>query len=220
MKVLIPCLCGKPAEFEYEKNMDFNDSIAEDILNGNFMSATCQNCGKTLKPDFSVRFKNESDNIDILYIPEKDRDEYLRGKSQYEYKKPNRAVIGYGELVEKIRIIQTGLDDMAVESVKYYILSKIENDNNIENEVFIYFNRIQDDKLFFEIHGLHKDEIGFLPIERHFYDMNSEKLEENMEVEPFKTFLKPPYVSLLKVYREYEDNDPGTAVDSAFTPKD
>ena len=206
MKVMIPCLCGKPSEFEYDETAVLDKKTEDDIISGSFMTSECKNCGTTLKPDFSVRFTNKDKKIDILYIPEKDRDDYLRGKSSYIYKKPERAVIGYHELAEKIKVMRENLNDMVIECVKYYILSKIENDNKPENEVMIYFNSIQDNKLIFEIHGLHPDEIGLLPIERSFYDLNAEKLDEHLAEEPFKTFLKPPYVSLMKVYREYEDN--------------
>ena len=211
-KVMIPCLCGKPSEFQYEDISRLDRETEDMILSGNFMTAECSHCGKTLKPDFSVRFKDEDRNIDMLYIPEKDRDSYLRGKSDYIYKKPDRIVIGYQELAEKIRIMREGFDDRVIESVKYYILSKIENDEKPENEVFIYFNSFRDEKLVFEIHGLHRDEIGLLPIEISFYNLNSEKLEEKINTEPFSSFMTPPYVSLMKVYREYEENKPADSI--------
>ncbi len=36
--------------------------------------------------------------------------------------------------------------------------------------------------------------------------MTEEKLKNTINEEPFKNFLTPPYISLLKVYREYNDN--------------
>ena len=210
-KVMIPCLCGKPSEFEYDENAVLDRETEDIILSGNFMTSNCSFCGKTLKPDFSVRFKNEEKGIDILYIPEKDRDSYLRGKSDYTYKKPDRVVIGYQELAEKIRILRESFDDRIIESVKYYILSKIENDKKPENEIYVYFNSLQNEKLLFEIHGLHEAEVGMLPIEKSFYDLNADKLDEHSSMEPFKTFLEPPYISLMKVYREYEENNPASA---------
>ncbi len=205
-KVLVPCLCGKPSDFEYEEDVILDSNTEETILSGNFMTLECSYCGKILKPDFSIRFKNSEKKLDILYIPERERDSYLRGKSDYEYKKPDRVVIGYHELAEKIKVIRNNLDDTVIESVKYYILSKIENDIKPDNEILIYFNNLKDDKLVFEIHGLQEEEIGIIPIEKSFYNLNKDKLEENKEKEPFKTFLAPPYISLLKVYREYEEN--------------
>ena len=210
-KVMIPCLCGKPSEFEYDENPVLDKETEDIILSGNFMTSLCSVCGKKLKPDFSVRFKNEDNGVDILYIPEKERDSYLRGKSDYLYKKPERVVIGYQELAEKIRIMRENLDDRVIESVKYYILSKIENDEKPDNEIYVYFNSLQNKKLLFEIHGLHEAEVGMLPIEKSFYDLNAEKLEEHIGIEPFKTFLEPPYISLMKVYREYEESNPASA---------
>ncbi len=105
-----------------------------------------------------------------------------------------------------------------MESSKYYILSKIENESKPENEVNVYFNSIQQDKLVFEIHGLHQDEVGLLPIDKSFYDLNAEKLDEHSSIEPFKTFLEPPYISLMKVYRDYTDSK--MAADELYKDKE
>ncbi len=209
MEVLIPCRCGKPVNFSYDDNMELSDEVISQIITGNFMSAVCSHCGKILKPEFPVRFKNTDKSIDILYLPENERDDYLRGKSKFIFKKPDRVVIGYPELIEKVKIITAGLDDRVIECVKYYILSKIENDNELENEVQIFFNSIKDNNLIFEIHGLKAGEIGFLPVERNFYDLNSKNIDDNIKKEPFSIFLAPPYISLFKVYRVYEEREMG-----------
>lgn len=206
MKVIIPCYCGNQINYEYDDEVEITPDIYSDIIQGKFMNVVCGKCQKTLKPEYSVMFRYPPKQMKIFLVPELQRDAFLREKSPLIYKKTDRFVIGFMELAEKLKIFDAGLDDIIVESVKYYILSKIENENNIENEINIFFDKFEDGKLIFHIHGLKKDEIGVLYIVMDFYNMTEEKLKNTINEEPFKNFLTPPYISLLKVYREYNDN--------------
>jgi len=209
MKVMMPCHCGHRINYEYDDEVEVTPEVYSDIIHGNFMSVICEKCGITLKPEYSVMFTYPSKQMKICLVPELERDSFLRGKSNLNYKKTDRFVIGFMELAEKLKILEAGFDDIFVEAVKYYILSKIENDNNIENEILIFFNEFKDNNLVFYIHGLKEKEVGILNINKEFYDMTYEKLKDSLNEEPFKKFLVPPYVSILNIYREYTDNIPG-----------
>ena len=206
MKVIMPCHCGHRIDYEYDDEVEITQEIYSEIIHGKFMSVVCPKCGITLKPEYSIMFTYPPRQIKICLVPELQRDSFLRGKSPLSYKKTDRFVIGFMELAEKLKIFEADFDDVVVECVKYYILSKIENENKLENEVIVYFNGFENNKLVFHIHGLVKNEVGVLPIDMNFYNMTSEKLKDSIKEEPFKTFLAPPYVSVLKVYREYVDN--------------
>lgn len=210
MKVEIPCLCFKAVPFEYEEEIDLekNPEIADQILSGNFMTVKCPKCGKILKPEFPFHIKDEKKDIDIFFIPEMQRDNYLRGKA-FQFKNPGRIVIGFLELAEKLRIINEKLDDQVIEGIKYYMVSKIEADSKPEDEIRTYFDRITEEgELLFQIHGLKKDKIGLIKIPKNFYDTVRVKLLAYKKTEPFSLFLTPPYVSILRVYREYEEHLP------------
>lgn len=210
MKTKIPCHCGSSFDYIYEENVEIDRQIADDIIDGKFMNAQCSKCGITLKPDLPITLIYLKKNMKIFLVPELQRDAFLRGKSLYNAKTPDRFVIGYLELGEKLRIFESKLDDVAVECVKFYILSKIEDENKPEAEVTVIFNRItKNDKLEFLIIGLKEDTIGTLLIGRDYYNMAVEKAEAAITTseEPFCNFLAPPYVSLLRVYRSYEEKE-------------
>ncbi|MCL2792253.1 MAG: CpXC domain-containing protein [Spirochaetaceae bacterium] len=218
MKVILPCHCGHKFEYEYADEVEITPEVYSDIVNGNFMIVNCEKCGITLKPEYPVMFTYplQEKPIKIFLVPEIHRNPFLAGKSQYLYKTTDRFVIGFMELVEKIEIFKAGFDDIVIEGIKYYILSKIENENDLQNEIFIFFNGIENDKMVFRIHGLREGEVGILNVDINFYDMTSEKIKESINEEPFKSFLIPPYISILKIYREYTDNlsDEGQPIDN------
>ena len=206
MKVTVPCHCGNSFEYEYDETVEINPETADNIVHGRFMNTVCTNCGITLKPEFPVMFTYPPKQIQIFLIPELQRDLFLRGKSLLNNKKPDRFVIGFQELAEKIRIFESGLDDDAIELAKYYILSKIETETETENEIIIYFDSLKNDRLSFQIHGLKEKEVGMLNVDMPFYRMSQEKLEKSINEEPFSKFLTPPYISLMRIYREYTEN--------------
>ncbi|MCL2294709.1 MAG: CpXC domain-containing protein [Spirochaetes bacterium] len=205
MKVIVPCHCGHQFDYEYDDEVEITPDIYNDIVHGNFMSVPCEKCGITLKPEFSVMFTHPVKQMKILLVPELQRDSFLMGKSPLVYKKTDRAVIGFMELAEKLKILEAGFDDIVVECVKYYILSKIVNESNLETEIFIFFDELENNKLSYHIHGLKKDEVGVLNIDMEFYNMTCEKLKDTINEEPYKIFLTPPYISILKLYREYNN---------------
>ncbi|MDX9800598.1 MAG: CpXC domain-containing protein [Spirochaetia bacterium] len=207
MKVKIPCHCGNIFEFEYDEETEITPETADEIIHGRFMNTVCDKCGITLKPEFPVMFSYPDPAMKIFFVPELQRDAFLREVSPFLARKADRFVIGFQELAEKIKILEAGLDDISVECVKYYILSKIENDNETEDEIRIFFEKHENEKLMFSIHGLKKDEIGILSVDMNFYNMAKEKAKTSIKEEPFKSFLTPPYISILKIYREYNKSE-------------
>ena len=141
MKVKVPCTCYAPVDFEYDETVDLakNPEAANQIMAGSFMEAKCPKCGKVLHPEFPFTVKHEGKKIDIQFLPERMRDEYLRGLSKYCFKKDGRIVIGFPELAEKLKIINEGFDDRIIEVIKYYMVSKIEADQKPENEIRAFF---------------------------------------------------------------------------------
>lgn len=206
MKVTVPCHCGNSFDYEYDEEVIITPDKAGEIIHGRFMNANCPACGTTMKPEYPVMFTYPPRQMKIFFVPELQRDSFLRGKSPLVHKSTDRFVIGFMELAEKIKILDAGLDDVTVEGVKYYILSKIENENDIENEILVFFDIIKNGKIVFQIHGMKENEVGILNIGMDFYNKTAEKLSVSIGEEPFKNFLTPPYISVLRVYREYTDN--------------
>ena len=208
MKVKVPCTCFAPVDFEYEEIVDLakTPDAANHIMAGDFMSVECPKCGKMLRPEFPFMIKHEGKNIDIQFLPERMRDDYLRGISKFQFKKVGRIVIGFDELAEKLKIINEGFDDMVIEVIKYYMISKIEADEKPENEIHAFFEHTDEQgNLIYRIEGLKDREHAMLAIPKSFYEVSKVKTIVYKRSEPFCKFLTPPYISLLRVYREYEE---------------
>lgn len=211
MKIQVPCSCYAAVPFEYDEVIDLaeNPEAANNIMAGNFMTVTCPKCGKLLHQEFPFALKHEAKKIDIFFLPERMRDDYLMGKSKYIHKKVDRIVIGFPELAEKLKIINEGLDDIVVEAVKYYLVSKLEADNESETEIRAFFEYLDESgNLIFRLQGIKENEVGMFTLPKSFYEVTKVKVLAYRKAEPFCLFLTPPYISILRIFRVYEEFQP------------
>jgi hypothetical protein len=192
----ITCTCDNVIEADFKDRYDAeeDDNLLDSILSGDFLTVTCGECGKLLKPEFPVRIIGKNPPLDIYFLPEKERDAVLSGKKSLP--EANRIVVGYPELEEKVLAAVSGLDDRVLEVLKFYLLNKIEE----EKEVSIYLHEAGENSLRFRIHGLKQDEIGIVPVDRKLYDKVLAQIEELEGSEDLGEVLTPPYVSIHKIY--------------------
>jgi hypothetical protein len=197
----ITCMCENTFEAELPDSIDLgkNPEYITNILDGTFMSVTCPQCGKLLKPDFPMNIADKKRGINIAYIPELDRDTYHLGKLQYKLDSPTRVVIGFRELFEKIKAIEDKLDDRVIELIKYYLLTKAVESGTPGDSISIYFEGKTGESLQFNIEGLRKDEIAVSKIDKAMYDKTAKEIDKKSKEEPFRQFLTPPYVSITKI---------------------
>ena len=192
----ITCTCDNviEADFRERYSAEEDGALLNSILEGNFMTVTCDECGKLLKPEIPVRITSADPPLDIYFFPERERDAVLSGKKSFP--EAERIVVGYPELEEKVLAAVSGLDDRAVEVLKFYLLNKIEEDT----EARIYLHEADDDTLRFRVHGLKDDEIGIVPVDRKLFDKVLSQIEELEKSEDLGEVLNPPYVSIHKIY--------------------
>ncbi len=196
----IVCLCEHEFEIDYPDFVDLEQKpeIEEDILSGDFMSFTCPGCGKKLKPEFPVHFIDLSRGIDYFLIPELDRGAFFQRKLDYKTGNPERVVIGFYELIEKLNIKRAGLDDMAVEILKFYLLHKAVSEDDAATPR-IYFRESKEDTLIFRIFGLSDDKIGTTRIPVSTYDKVKNNLLKGKDKRTLSMIISPPYVSIRKL---------------------
>ncbi|MBN2444872.1 MAG: hypothetical protein JXJ04_26190 [Spirochaetales bacterium] len=201
----ITCYCEEKfdADIPDEVNFDTHPELMASIINGDFMSVTCPKCNKVLKPEYPLKLTGTSEGIDFFFIPELDRSTYSFGKLDYETGSPARIVIGFRELVEKLKIYKEKMDDRCIEVIKYYLLQKaVDSVNNEEADIDIYFMEKKGDTLIFHIEGIKQDAIAVSQIQYEMYDKVMKDIDKKMRTDPFQTFLTPPYVSIKRVYIE------------------
>lgn len=196
----ITCFCESEVEIDVPEveDLNANPQLYSTIMEGDYQSVICPSCGKLLKPELTTRFVDSSCGIDLLFLPEKQRSSFLMGK--VECHQP-RVVIGYLELVEKLKLYRKGLDDRVVETIKLFMLQKCESD-----DVKIYYDRTEDSSLVFHLIGLRDDEIAVSKISMEIYEKTLSSLEERINSEESSFLYSPPYVSINKVSPEREVN--------------
>lgn len=218
----ITCYCDTEIETEIEDVFDISrePSIIDEIVDGRFLNFTCPNCGKILKPELTIRFKDEGRFFDLYFIPEAERNSFLAGTFA-EVPRPNdcsgtlaepdtepsaggyTVVIGYPELAERMLLLRLNLDPGVMEIIKYFYLRKIQSPGNIK----IYFDHSDDDKLYFHIHGLKQDEIGVAGIPQTFYDRIVRELSAS-EIKPeYAEIIAAPYISVNKIVLDIDADE-------------
>jgi hypothetical protein len=204
VKRKLVCLC------EYEFEQDFPESVdlgrepqlEQAILDGEFLTSRCPNCGKLLKPEFPVLIRDPASELTLYFVPELDRGPFYRGALSYPIAEVSRVAIGYEELVEKFLIKRAGLDDRVVEVLKYYLLQKALEHAADESDVRILFATLEPQSLVFHAHGLKNGEVGVLRVSRQMAEKTASQLDEKRRQDPFSQILTGPYVSVNKLMTE------------------
>ncbi|MBN2351842.1 MAG: hypothetical protein JXD23_04665 [Spirochaetales bacterium] len=203
MKKSITCMCEHRFEADIPDKVDLEksaDSIAS-IIDGSFMTVSCPSCGKLLKPEFPFTLVHGGQGWEIRFVPELARQKTMRQPPIVKGKKTARVVIGYSELLEKVKIFEEQLDDRVIEYLKYFIMSKVmEKTEDEEKNVDVYYHERQGDVLEFHIQGLKSDEVGVFKLPMATYRKALADIDRHSSEEPFRDFLTPPYVSLNKFY--------------------
>ena len=207
MKRRIVCFCehGFDAEVPDAVDLGKQPEVEQAIIDGEFLSIRCPNCGKVLKPEFPVLIEDPQAENSIYFVPELDRSAYFRGSLSYSLREANRVAIGYEELVEKFLLKRYNLDDRVVEIVKYYLLSKVMEDETGDRELRILFSKREGDTVLFNVLGFKKDEVGILKVPMATVEKVASQLEEKKHQEPFSEILKAPYVSINNLLVEGPD---------------
>ena len=198
----ISCFCENEWEVEVPDSVDLDEEPGREaeILDGTFLSYRCEQCGKVLKPEFPMRIVSAKRGLELYLLPELERDSFSRGKAEYRLDdtERGRVVIGYPELVEKIKILRDGFDDRVVEIMKFYLLEKAQADESVRA---YYFAKLSD-SIELHIYGMREDEVGVSKVPLRIYEQIAGELEHKTNEEFFAPILEPPYVSIQKTYRE------------------
>jgi hypothetical protein len=206
----IACFCEKVFEADLPTVVDLAErpGAADEVLRGEFMAVSCPECGKRLTPEFPCRFTGVVAGplgvLSVELVPEVERVAYLAGRLGRDLGKPDRVVIGVPELAEKLSIFRAGLDDRAVEMLKYLLVTRPGQDAApaAGREVVVAFRGLEAGRLVFHVAGLREGEVAVARPERVLYERILADLPNRIAEEPFRDFCDPPYVSLRRVERE------------------
>ncbi len=190
----ITCFCEHTFSVEIPETINLHDQpeIKTEILNGTFMTYTCPKCGNVLKPEFPVHLIDNEKNIDLFFIPERERNSFMMGKNSYSAR---TIVIGFPELQEKFKIYDAGLDERAVELIKVYFLERAETSEGIH----IYFGKKENDQLSFYIEGLKDAETAVTHVSFQIYAAFKHEIDTRTYDKALEEIITPPYISIEKI---------------------
>jgi hypothetical protein len=202
MKPNINCPCGKnfSIEFEEEVDLDQNPEYIEEIFNGTFMSFFCPACGKKHKPEYRITLLWKSENLKLEVLPELERGEFYRRKDE---KVSFETVIGYPEMAERLAVIADGLEPVAIETLKYYLLAKAE-ENYPGRDINAWYHEKNDSGVVFHLDGIREGELAVMKVPLQLYEKTREDYRKKPKNEIFTHLRWRSYMSVQNILRPDE----------------
>jgi hypothetical protein len=202
MKQKIPCPCDNTftVDVPREINLDENKKYIDELTDGSFMSFNCPKCGKKHKPEFPMFISWPSHNIRLEVFPELDRGDFYRLKKNSE---GAETVIGYPELADRVAQIRDGLEPMAVEAIKYYLLVKAEQ-TYPDEEISAWYQNKGPGGLEFHLHGIKDGEIAVTRVPAAIYEKTLKNYQQRPKDEIFTSLRFRSYLSIQNMMRPEE----------------
>ena len=192
----ITCHCSARVDIDVPDPMDIDKDplLFKQLQEGSFLTCVCPLCGATLRPELKVRLKSTSRGVDALVVPEMDRLAVYRGK--YDAPKGTEILVGYAELFERARMLRDELEARTVEIIKYYLLSRAE-EQEPEADIVVLYHGLVNHKLEFHILGMKSGETGIIQLPRESADKSAMAIAKQ---EPrFKELFASQYRSIRRL---------------------
>ncbi len=192
------CHCEQEIDLDIPDLLDLDASpdIMKEIVDGSYLTTQCPKCGTKLRPEFSMRVQSAKNKLDAFVLTELDRLSVYRDKA--DAPRGCELLLGFAELVERLKIIDAGLDAQAIEVIKYYLQGKAE-ESEPGADINVSFNSVKDGKLVFHILGFSTGDAGILAIPRETYESTRADLPEMLKKKPFAGLFGGNYHSIKKL---------------------
>jgi hypothetical protein len=202
-KIICPCGVVFSVDADEEINLDNNPDCLDRIMDGSFMNFSCPGCGKKHKPEFPLIILWPGKKIKIEVLGELDRGEFYRRK-----KDPPGfdTVIGYPELADRLAVIRDGLEPVAVEALKYYLLLKAE-EAYPDLQISAWYQGLgaaisgHPESIEFHLHGIRADEIAVSRVPWSLYEKTLADYKKHPRQELFSSLRTRSYLSVQNMQR-------------------
>lgn len=192
-RVICPkCSCKQEIIIWESVNSSENPELIKEILTGEIFKFTCHDCGAEIFVGYDFLYNNPDEKYMIYYVhDDKGTEKAIKlfnnlkaGKTDAEagavskdYKL--RIVKSLADLVEKITIFSSGLDDRIITAMKPFYLNEYEKKNG-QRPISIYFSISDNNKNIFILCN-EKKEISSLSMNIKLYDTIKEKFFDLVE---------------------------------------
>ena len=228
MKQSINCLCGIVFSIEIKEEIDLDkeSKYLEEINNGTFMSFTCSGCGKKHKPEYKITLLWKSKNLKLEVLPEPERGEFYRRKKEkfslktfllktFSKDKTSKekvsietvslekvsleTVIGYPEMADRIAVINDDLEPVVIETLKYYLLAKAE-ENYPDREINAWYHGKGEAGIEFHLDGIRAGEVAVMKVPWQVYDRTRENYRKRPKNKIFTSLRSRSYLSVQNLF--------------------
>ena len=160
--------CQAPGQHSMEKRVCItkDPELKDDILSGSYFEWVCPGCSRHFFVDDVFLYNDDQHKFMVYLVPGYDEDTLpvptlLKTDEDYDTAHSIlRVTAGFVDFAEKIRILESGLDDRVIEAVKA-IYASVHKDTWIEDVYNIIFEGIGDNgELNFDVF-LEKDDFSF-----------------------------------------------------------
>lgn len=147
-------------------NADLDPELKEKLLDGELYHWKCEVCGLEIDVPFGTLYHDMEHKFMLFFSPcDEDENKYQEievlipsgmGFKDYIF----RSVFGMNELREKISILEAGLNDIAVERMKFFL--KLDNTDGLYQEDALFFLGVDTDPDRIKSSGWERGAIKFL----------------------------------------------------------
>ena len=139
--------CGHVGKFNVwdSINVDTDSKIKEEVKSLDFFKYTCPKCGNDFQVDYLTVYNDIKNHFMIYYVPKEDIevvDKIKQISLPEKCEDKARIVFSKNDLLEKICVFEAMLNDVLIELIKPFVISKVEEDGIKECEAEkIYFSK-------------------------------------------------------------------------------
>jgi hypothetical protein len=202
MKRKITCICETVFDIDVPESVDLDETpdTLNEIMDGGFLSYTCPACEKKHKPEFPITVVWPSRSLTLEVLPETERGAYYRRKKDVP---GSSVVISFLEMADRLAVIRDGFEPIVIEALKYYMLSKAQ-ENYPDQEISMWYQQKAAGHLEFHLHGIREGEVAVSRIPMPLYEKKLLDYQKNPRSELFSSLRIRGYVSVQNLMRPEE----------------
>lgn len=204
--------CGERQEVELFESINVAETpeLRDRLMANELNAVTCSACGFGFRVDKKLLYNDPERRLMVYWFPGHEKD-YRENQQQFtdmlralneslpdEFEAPVvHLVFQRAELVERIFMLEAGLNERVIEYIKYMMYSKnMDRLNPAEKGLLFNAQDSNDDSLFFVIQdiGSHKLE-GMMQYDRSAYDALCEMFDKDEQTASLLALFPGPYIS-------------------------
>ena len=200
LKINVCCpACGEDGKLNQYKIIDINKNpeLREEIFSRKIFNYTCENCGKTIMVAYNCLYFDE-ENKKMIYLL---TDDELNDENINKYKLSGmslRIVKTINGFIEKIAMLEDGIDDRVIELYKLLFEEQFEEQRPTSELMNVFYagRNTKDDKLHF-----------------YFITADGENCETTLSLETYRN-LYEHFISTTFAKDDYAEIDAEWAIDA------